>query len=104
MNSPHINFEAPEKSLWTLMLTNPDGHLEKENSEYIHWLVYELKVFINLNRKKFYQNFNNVNLKFLTNYFKFKVVTLTKSLKILENFFKKILYFENLYNNLKNFV
>jgi len=22
------------------MLTNPDGHLQKENSEYIHWLVY----------------------------------------------------------------
>jgi len=24
------------------MLTNPDGHLYKENSEYIHWLVYVL--------------------------------------------------------------
>ncbi|XP_008186104.1 39S ribosomal protein L38, mitochondrial [Acyrthosiphon pisum] len=37
--SPKVNFEAPEKTLWTLMLTNPDGHLHKENSEYIHWLV-----------------------------------------------------------------
>lgn len=40
MNNPIVEFEAPEKSLWTLMLTNPDGHLQKENSEYIHWLVY----------------------------------------------------------------
>lgn len=47
MNNPEVNFEAPEKSLWTLMLTNPDGHLNQENSEYIHWLVY---VFLLFNR------------------------------------------------------
>ncbi|VVC32558.1 Phosphatidylethanolamine-binding protein [Cinara cedri] len=39
MNNPEVNFEAPEKTLWTLSLTNPDGHLNQENSEYIHWLV-----------------------------------------------------------------
>lgn len=26
------------------MLTNPDGHLQKENSEYIHWLVYAFSI------------------------------------------------------------
>jgi large subunit ribosomal protein L38 len=39
VNKPEVKFAAPEKSLWTLTLTNPDGHLYKENSEYIHWLV-----------------------------------------------------------------
>ncbi|XP_070491328.1 large ribosomal subunit protein mL38 [Chironomus tepperi] len=28
-----------ENTLWTLVLTNPDGHLTKENSEYVHWMV-----------------------------------------------------------------
>lgn len=27
------------------MLTNPDGHLQNENSEYIHWLVYVFIVY-----------------------------------------------------------
>lgn len=27
------------KTLWTLLMTNPDGHFEKENSEYVHWLM-----------------------------------------------------------------
>lgn len=31
--------KSKENSLWTLVLTNPDGHLEKENSEYVHWMM-----------------------------------------------------------------
>uniref|UniRef100_UPI00398F7C52 large ribosomal subunit protein mL38 n=1 Tax=Pristiophorus japonicus TaxID=55135 RepID=UPI00398F7C52 len=36
---PRVSFEAEEGSLWTLLLTNPDGHLRDNESEYIHWLV-----------------------------------------------------------------
>ncbi|XP_050423328.1 39S ribosomal protein L38, mitochondrial [Adelges cooleyi] len=38
-SAPNVKFESLADSLWTLALTNPDGHLQKENSEYIHWLV-----------------------------------------------------------------
>ncbi|KAM4691197.1 large ribosomal subunit protein mL38 [Rhinophrynus dorsalis] len=37
--SPEVTFEAEEGSLWTLLLTNPDGHLRETDSEYVHWLV-----------------------------------------------------------------
>ncbi|XP_075605841.1 large ribosomal subunit protein mL38-like [Balearica regulorum gibbericeps] len=36
---PAVSYEADEGSLWTLWLTNPDGHLRDANSEYLHWLV-----------------------------------------------------------------
>lgn len=36
---PIINYESNENNLWTLILTNPDGHLTKQNSEYVHWFV-----------------------------------------------------------------
>ncbi|KAG8430571.1 hypothetical protein GDO86_020362 [Hymenochirus boettgeri] len=36
---PEVTFEAEEGSLWTLLLTNPDGHLRETESEYVHWLV-----------------------------------------------------------------
>ncbi|XP_053565150.1 39S ribosomal protein L38, mitochondrial [Bombina bombina] len=36
---PEVTFEAEEGSLWTLLLTNPDGHLRDTESEYVHWLV-----------------------------------------------------------------
>lgn len=37
---PNVHFDSGEKgALWTLILTNPDGHLTKENSEYCHWFV-----------------------------------------------------------------
>nr|XP_006011475.1 PREDICTED: 39S ribosomal protein L38, mitochondrial isoform X2 [Latimeria chalumnae] len=36
---PQVSFEAEEGSLWTLLLTNLDGHLRDNDSEYIHWLV-----------------------------------------------------------------
>ena len=38
-----MSFELPadadSNSLWTLVLTNPDGHLTEENAEYVHWMV-----------------------------------------------------------------
>lgn len=37
--APGVTFEAEEGSLWTLLLTNPDGHLRDNESEYLHWLV-----------------------------------------------------------------
>lgn len=38
-NKPSVTFESDEKSLWTLILTNPDGHLTEKDSEYVHWFV-----------------------------------------------------------------
>jgi large subunit ribosomal protein L38 len=32
-------FESDPSSLWTLVMTNPDGHFTDENSEYLHWMV-----------------------------------------------------------------
>ncbi|XP_072522809.1 large ribosomal subunit protein mL38 [Salminus brasiliensis] len=37
--APHITFEAEENSLWTLLLTSPDEHLQDGEQEYVHWLV-----------------------------------------------------------------
>nr|XP_020660767.1 39S ribosomal protein L38, mitochondrial [Pogona vitticeps] len=39
LNPPEVSFEADEGSLWTLLLTNLDGHLRDSNLEYVHWLV-----------------------------------------------------------------
>ena len=39
---PGVHFEADEGSLWTLLMTNPDGHLTDNDSEYLHWFVYVL--------------------------------------------------------------
>ncbi|KFP86533.1 hypothetical protein N310_03321, partial [Acanthisitta chloris] len=36
---PTVSYEADKGSLWTLLLTNPDGHLRDTDSEYLHWLV-----------------------------------------------------------------
>lgn len=40
---PAVSFELPktnsEDSLWTLVMTNLDGHFTDENSEYLHWMV-----------------------------------------------------------------
>ncbi|KAE8750869.1 hypothetical protein FOCC_FOCC002297 [Frankliniella occidentalis] len=37
--APEVNFESDKDSLWTLILTNPDGHLTEENAEYVHWFM-----------------------------------------------------------------
>jgi len=47
-NAPEVTFDhtfsispgEPKKdSLWTLVLTNPDGHFKEENKEYVHWMI-----------------------------------------------------------------
>ncbi|NXX43088.1 RM38 protein, partial [Tricholaema leucomelas] len=38
-SAPAVSYEADKDSLWTLLLTNPDGHLRDTESEYLHWLV-----------------------------------------------------------------
>lgn len=37
--APTITYESHEDALWTLTLTNLDGHLYENDKEYIHWLV-----------------------------------------------------------------
>ncbi|XP_054748211.2 large ribosomal subunit protein mL38-like [Lytechinus pictus] len=37
--APDVNYSASDDSLWTLLLTNPDGHLQDNNAEYVHWLI-----------------------------------------------------------------
>ena len=41
--TPNIHYESDPESLWTLILTNPDGHFTEENSEYLHWMVTNIK-------------------------------------------------------------
>jgi large subunit ribosomal protein L38 len=41
---PNFSFDgrepkSKENSLWTLVMTNPDGHFNQEDSEYVHWMV-----------------------------------------------------------------
>ncbi len=38
-NLPDNMKEEGEDTLWTLTLTNPDGHFTDENAEYLHWMV-----------------------------------------------------------------
>lgn len=38
-SAPQVSFEAEEDSLWTLLLTCPDEHLQDKEAEYLHWLV-----------------------------------------------------------------
>lgn len=39
VNAPTIAYESDKQSLWTLILTNPDGHFTKQDSEYVHWFM-----------------------------------------------------------------
>ncbi|XP_012678690.1 39S ribosomal protein L38, mitochondrial [Clupea harengus] len=36
---PRVTYEAEEGSLWTILLTCPDEHLQDGEQEYVHWLV-----------------------------------------------------------------
>uniref|UniRef100_A0A8C7WV01 Large ribosomal subunit protein mL38 n=1 Tax=Oryzias sinensis TaxID=183150 RepID=A0A8C7WV01_9TELE len=36
---PEVSFDAEPGSLWTLLLTSPDEHLQETQAEYVHWLV-----------------------------------------------------------------
>ncbi|MBZ3871184.1 39S ribosomal protein L38, mitochondrial [Sciurus carolinensis] len=37
--APEVTYEADEGSMWTLLLTNLDGHLLEPDAEYVHWLL-----------------------------------------------------------------
>ncbi|XP_046676936.1 39S ribosomal protein L38, mitochondrial-like [Homalodisca vitripennis] len=39
LTAPDINYNSDPDSLWTLVATNPDGHLEKNNVEFLHWFL-----------------------------------------------------------------
>ncbi|CAG4990147.1 unnamed protein product [Parnassius apollo] len=39
LEKPLVTYESNENSLWTLVLTNLDGHLTENDKEYVHWLV-----------------------------------------------------------------
>ncbi|XP_061166666.1 large ribosomal subunit protein mL38-like [Saccostrea echinata] len=36
---PNVYYEAEPDTLWTLLMTAPDSHLQDNNTEYLHWLV-----------------------------------------------------------------
>lgn len=36
---PHVHYNAEEGTWWSLVMTNPDGHLQDNEAEYLHWLV-----------------------------------------------------------------
>ncbi|XP_046388291.1 39S ribosomal protein L38, mitochondrial [Ischnura elegans] len=37
--TPEVKYDADEGTLWTLVLTNPDGNLTDSNSECVHWFI-----------------------------------------------------------------
>lgn len=39
LDRPIVSYEADNNSLWTLALTNLDGHLTESNKEYVHWFI-----------------------------------------------------------------
>ncbi|VDP26567.1 unnamed protein product [Soboliphyme baturini] len=36
---PSVQYDADEGSLWTLLMTNPDGNVYKDNAELLHWML-----------------------------------------------------------------
>lgn len=36
---PKVTYESDDETLWTLILTNPDGHFTEQEKEYVHWFV-----------------------------------------------------------------
>ncbi|XP_054714367.1 39S ribosomal protein L38, mitochondrial-like [Uloborus diversus] len=42
-DAPNVSFPSEPDSLWTLVLTNLDGHLLDTNAEYLHWFVGNIK-------------------------------------------------------------
>lgn len=37
--APVVSYKAEADTLWSLVLTNPDGHLTESDAEYVHWFV-----------------------------------------------------------------
>ncbi|XP_070165402.1 large ribosomal subunit protein mL38 [Polyergus mexicanus] len=38
-NAPNIEYDAEDGSLWTLIMTTPDGNLMNADDEYCHWFI-----------------------------------------------------------------
>ena len=38
-NKPEFFYESDENTLWSLVMTNPDGHFTDNEKEYVHWFV-----------------------------------------------------------------
>lgn len=43
LKAPSVLFESNPNDLWTITLTNLDGHLTDNNSEYLHWFIGNIK-------------------------------------------------------------
>ncbi|OQV23586.1 39S ribosomal protein L38, mitochondrial [Hypsibius exemplaris] len=39
LTAPTITFPSADDSLWTLLMTNLDGHLQDTDAEYVHWFI-----------------------------------------------------------------
>jgi large subunit ribosomal protein L38 len=39
MGKPEVLYSSDEKSFWTLIMTNLDGHFTQQDKEYVHWFV-----------------------------------------------------------------
>lgn len=37
--SPSVNYSAKDDTLWTLIMSTPDGNLQNSNNEYCHWFI-----------------------------------------------------------------
>lgn len=38
-SAPMVSFDADPSSMWSLVLTNPDGHFSEPDAEYVHWFI-----------------------------------------------------------------
>ncbi|CAL1687249.1 unnamed protein product [Lasius platythorax] len=38
-NAPNVEYNAQDESLWTLIMTTPDGNLTNADNEYCHWFI-----------------------------------------------------------------
>ena len=38
-NQPQVHYEAESESLWTLLMTTPDGNFSDPQLEYCHWFM-----------------------------------------------------------------
>lgn len=43
---PNVTYKAQDDTLWTLVMSTPDGNLENSNNEYCHWFLWVGKMFI----------------------------------------------------------
>ncbi|XP_076470010.1 large ribosomal subunit protein mL38-like [Babylonia areolata] len=41
--APFVSYESDEDTLWTLVMTSPDGHLQDNDRECLHWMVTNIR-------------------------------------------------------------